>query len=75
MEFQELRERIDEIDSELTRLFEERMDVVSSIAAYKKEHNLPIFDPQRERQKLSRLAFCRPAGSGAVCPGPVRRHL
>ena len=56
MEFQELRERIDEIDSELTRLFEERMDVVSSIAAYKKEHNLPIFDPQRERQKLSRLA-------------------
>ncbi len=34
MEFQELRKRIDEIDSELTRLFEERMDVVSSIAAY-----------------------------------------
>ena len=57
MEFQELRKRIDEIDSELTRLFEERMDVVSSIAAYKKEHNLPIFDPQRERQKLSQLAL------------------
>ena len=58
MEFLERGYRIDEIDSELTRLFEERMDVVSSIAAYKKEHNLPIFDPQRERQKHAFPSDC-----------------
>lgn len=55
MEFQELRSKIDQIDSQLTDLFQERMDVVSQIADYKKEHDMPIFDPQRERQKLAKL--------------------
>lgn len=43
-----LREKIDEIDSELIRLFQERMDVVNKIAAYKKSSGMNTDDPQRE---------------------------
>lgn len=42
------RKKIDQIDSEITRLFEERMNVVLDVAEYKKENNLPIFHKGRE---------------------------
>ncbi|WP_194191133.1 prephenate dehydratase [Clostridium chrysemydis] len=42
------RKKIDEIDSEITRLFEERMDVVLKVAEYKKKNNLEIFHKGRE---------------------------
>lgn len=48
MNLDECRARIDEIDAALLRLFAERMDVVGEVANYKKEHDLPIFHPERE---------------------------
>lgn len=42
------RKKIDEIDKEITRLFEERMNVVINVAKYKKANNLPIFHKDRE---------------------------
>lgn len=42
------RKEIDNIDKEITRLFEERMNVVLKVAEYKKENNLPIFHKGRE---------------------------
>ena len=47
-----LREKIDSIDDELVRLFVERMEVAKEVAQYKKENNLPIYVPAREREKL-----------------------
>ncbi len=44
----ECRKRIDEIDNKLIELFEERMEIAISIANYKKENNLPIFNKERE---------------------------
>lgn len=38
------REEIDRIVTELVRLFEERMNVVQEVAAYKKEHHMPVLD-------------------------------
>ena len=55
MDMNELRAKIDNIDEELVRLFGERMDVCAQIGTYKKEHNLPIFDPAREREKLKNV--------------------
>lgn len=52
MDLQNLRGQIDKIDDELIRLFEQRMDVSTEIAQYKKQHNIPVYDPERERQKL-----------------------
>ena len=56
MDLQELRQKIDEIDDSLVDLFQRRMDVSAEIAQYKQEHNLPVYDPARERQKLHNLS-------------------
>lgn len=56
MDINELREQIDDIDSELVRLFLKRMDVSAKIADYKKENHLPIYVPAREREKLQAVA-------------------
>ena len=56
MDLKELRVKIDEIDSEITRLFQERMDVVCGVAEYKKKNNLPVLDAGRERDKLNSIA-------------------
>ena len=56
MDIQQLRGQIDEIDDELVRLFIRRMEVASQIADYKKEHDLPIFVPARERETLAEVA-------------------
>ncbi len=50
-----LREEIDRIDSEVQRLFEERMAVSERIGKYKAEHGLPVLDRQRELQKIAGL--------------------
>ena len=42
------RKTINETDKEMARLFEKRMDAVRLVAAYKKEHGLPITDKSRE---------------------------
>ena len=56
MDIQELRGQIDGIDDQLVQLFSKRMDIAAQIAAYKKENNLPIFAPAREREKLLDVA-------------------
>ena len=56
MDLQDYRKEIDAIDDELVRLFGKRMDIAAQIADYKKEQNLPIFVPAREREKLADVA-------------------
>jgi len=48
------RNRIDKIDKEITKLFEERMDTVINIANYKKDNNLPIFNRDREEEVIEK---------------------
>lgn len=56
MEISELRHKIDEIDTELVRLFTARMDIAAQVADYKREKNLPIYVPSRERAILQKVA-------------------
>ena len=56
MDIKELRGEIDKIDDELVKLFGARMEVAAKIADYKKENNLPILVPAREREKLADVA-------------------
>ena len=56
MNLEELRVKIDEIDREITRLFEARMDVAAQIAEYKRENNLPVLDAGREREKINAIS-------------------
>ena len=53
MDLQTYRKQLDEIDEQLVSLFQQRMNISSDIAAYKKEHNIPVLDASREREKLS----------------------
>ncbi|MBQ6895577.1 MAG: chorismate mutase, partial [Clostridia bacterium] len=48
------RQIINEVDKELGRLFEKRMDAVRLVAKYKKEHGLPIENSSREEQVIER---------------------
>ena len=52
MDLSQLRLQIDNIDDQLISLFGQRMQVAAQIADYKKQNNLPIYVPSREREKL-----------------------
>jgi len=56
----EIRNRIDKIDDELVRLFEERLSLIEEIAGRKKRENLPVLDTAREREIVSRVTKDRP---------------
>lgn len=56
MDLKDLRGQIDEIDDLLVELFAKRMDVAAAIGDYKKQNNMPVFVPQREREKLKDVA-------------------
>ena len=45
----EIRERINQIDDQMVKLFEERMKAAEKVAEYKKERSLPIKDEAREK--------------------------
>ena len=49
-----LRGEIDRIDEALCRLFEQRMAASAEIAAWKREHGVPIRDAKRESELLAR---------------------
>ena len=45
----DIRIKINTIDHEMAKLFEERMKLAGEVANYKKEHALPIYDETREK--------------------------
>lgn len=50
---QELREQLDEIDTQIVDLYQKRMDVCSKVGEYKISTGKKVFDKQREKEKLS----------------------
>ena len=60
MDLNDYRKQIDDIDRQLLALFGQRMEVAAAIAAYKKEHDLPVLDGKREREKLLDVAAKTP---------------
>lgn len=50
------REKINSVDSEMARLFCERMEAVKEVAEYKAEHALPILDASREAEVIEKNA-------------------
>lgn len=55
MDLQELRNGIDQIDEKILSLFMERMELCKGVADYKKEHNLPVFQGNREKEVIDRI--------------------
>ncbi len=48
------RERINEIDLEMIKLFKERMNAVNDVVSYKLENNLPVLDSSREQDLIKK---------------------
>lgn len=55
MDLTQLRKDIDEIDRQLVELYEQRMDICTRVAEYKIENHKPVFDKQRETEKLQKV--------------------
>ncbi len=51
---EESRKKIDEIDMQIMKLFEERMNIVVDVAMFKKENNLEIFQADREKEVIQK---------------------
>lgn len=51
----EIRNEIDELDSEIVRLYEKRMQLTSDVAEYKINTGKQVFDKEREASKLTTL--------------------
>ncbi len=56
MEITKCREKIDQIDDQLIRLFSERMEISREIGEHKRKQNAPVLNPGREREILRRIA-------------------
>lgn len=52
-ELEELRAQIDDIDAQMTALFEKRMAVTRRVGTYKKAHGIPVLDRSREDAVLA----------------------
>lgn len=52
---EKLRREIDEIDNQMMDLFQKRMELVYAIGIHKKQLDLPVSDPNREKEVLDRL--------------------
>lgn len=56
MDLQDYRDRIDEIDTRLVELFQQRMGLSRQVADYKLERGMEVLQPEREKALLDRLA-------------------
>ncbi len=54
MDLDKLRQEIDKIDKNLVDLFEKRIDIVSRVADYKREHGISVLDQKREDQLIEK---------------------
>lgn len=60
-ELDELRRAIDQVDRSILELVAERVRLVLRVGDYKRQNGLPVYDPERERSLLDRLASTAPA--------------
>lgn len=51
---EECRKEIDEIDSQIINLFEQRMEIVKSVTQYKIDNNVKVLDSSREAMMLAK---------------------
>lgn len=52
MDLQECREQLDQIDKDIVKLFERRMEICGKVAEDKIRTGKPVYDGEREQQKL-----------------------
>ena len=51
-----LRNQIDDIDTQITELFKKRMETALEVAKYKKENGIPVLNDRREKEVLHKVS-------------------
>lgn len=49
----EIRKELDKLDSSIIELLSKRMALIPSVAEYKKQNNLPRYQPEREKEIIN----------------------
>ncbi len=62
MDLQQLRGQINEIDEQILKLFEQRMNIASQVADYKIKNGLPVFQSSREQEIIDKVRSNVPEG-------------
>ncbi len=60
MTIDDYRKEINRLDSELLRIFNERAALALKIGEIKKEMNLPVYDPAREKRIFDAMSEANP---------------
>lgn len=55
MDLQEIRKELDRIDGQMADLFQERMSLCKEVAKIKGESGKPVYDGEREKEKLATI--------------------
>ncbi|TVQ36363.1 MAG: chorismate mutase [Spirochaetaceae bacterium] len=72
-ELLQYRRSIDNIDAALVFMLAERFRITKQVGYYKREHNLPPGDPQREERQIARLR--KLAGTAGLDPEFTAKFL
>ena len=70
MDISDWRRKVDDLDRKLAALLNERATAVVEIGRLKRNTNLPIYEPDREREVVSNV---QQANSGPLAPGDLAR--
>lgn len=60
MDLLDYRKQIDDVDDQIIKLFQRRMEIVDGIGEYKRSHNVPVNSGSRERDVLTRISKALP---------------
>ncbi len=58
-DLEKYRQEIEAITKEMLDLLEKRLELSKEVARYKKEHQMPIFQPEREKRLVTVLCASR----------------
>jgi len=60
MEIAEWRKKIDEMDEQIVELISKRAEAAKAIGALKKQSELPVYEPQREKDVFEHVKKLNP---------------
>ncbi|MCD6526245.1 MAG: chorismate mutase [Desulfuromonas sp.] len=63
MTIDDIRQEIDRLDNELLQIFNRRAEMALKIGHLKKELDIPVYDPEREKRIFTKM--------GEANPGPL----
>ena len=71
LDLQEIRKQIDQVDSQLAALIEQRMRLTADVAEYKMHNGKEIYDPVREKEKLASVRAMAKTPFGEIAMGEI----